>query len=71
MRRFISAVIGVLLLLSLVGAGTAAPDAPEIILQPQSPCYPEYSVAMYTVKASGTNLSATWYMEWQGQTYTI
>lgn len=71
MRRFISAVIGVLLLLSLVGAGLAAPDAPEITLQPQSPCYPEYSVAMYTVKASGTNLMATWYMEWQGQTYTI
>ena len=28
-------------------------------------------MAIYTVKVSGTNLSATWYMEWLGDTYTI
>ena len=49
----------------------AASEEPVIILQPQSPNYPEYSVAIYTVKAEGTNLKATWYMEWLGKTYTI
>ena len=47
----------------------AAQDGPMIILQPQSPNYPEYSVAVYTVKASGKNLTATWYLQWQGKTY--
>ena len=49
----------------------AASEEPVITLQPQSPNYPEYSVAIYTVKAEGTNLQATWYMEWLGKTYTI
>lgn len=49
----------------------AAQDTPYITLQPQSPNYPEYSVAIYTVEASGKNLTATWYMDWQGKTYTI
>lgn len=49
----------------------AAPEGPVITLQPQSPNYPNYSVAIYTVKAEGTNLSASWYMEWQGKTYEI
>lgn len=46
-------------------------DPPVILLQPQSPNFPEYSVASYTVKASGKNLSCTWYMEFQGKTYNI
>ena len=49
----------------------AALEEPVITLQAQSPNYPEYSVAIYTVKAEGTNLKATWYMEWLGKTYTI
>lgn len=49
----------------------AAPEEPVITMQPQSPNYPEYSVAYYTVKVSGTNLSATWYLEWQGETYNV
>lgn len=49
----------------------AASEEPVITLQPQSPNYPEYSVAIYTVKAEGSNLQATWYMEWLGKTYTI
>ena len=47
----------------------AAPEEPVITMQPQSPNYPEYSVATYTVKATGTNLTATWYIEYQGKTY--
>ena len=48
----------------------AASSAPVITMQPQSPNYPEYSVAIYTVKVTGKNLSATWYLQWQGKTYT-
>ena len=47
----------------------AAPEGPVITMQPQSHCYSEYSVAIYTVKATGTNLTATWYIEYQGKTY--
>ena len=50
---------------------SAATDKPSITLEVQSPNYPEYSVAIYTVKAEGKNLSATWFMEWQGKTYEI
>lgn len=70
-RKLISIFLSILLIHSLTVVAFAAPDAPEITLQPQSPNYPEYSVAIYTVKASGMNLSATWYMEWLGDTYTI
>lgn len=47
----------------------AAPEGPAITLQPQSPNYPEYSVAIYTAKAEGTNLIATWYIEYENKTY--
>ena len=70
MKKLISVFTSLLLLGSLVLCVFAA-GGPEITLQPQSPNYPEYSVAIYTVKASGSNLHATWYMEWLGNTYTI
>ena len=50
---------------------SAAPDAPEITMEPQNYQYPEYSVAIYTVKASGTNLRAIWYLEYEGVTYNL
>ena len=60
----------ILLLCCLLGLpALAAPEGPEITMHPQSPNYPNYSVAIYTVKAKGTNLSATWYIQWQGKTY--
>ena len=66
-------VIALLLIVLLCGMLTvpalAAPEGPVITMQPQSPNYPEYSVAIYTVKATGTNLTATWYIEYQGKTY--
>lgn len=71
MRRLISIILWTILIGSLSVMVFAASEPPEITLQPQSPNYPQYSVAMYTVKAEGTNLHATWYMEWQGKTYTI
>lgn len=71
MKKVISAILSILILGSFFMAVFAAEEGPEIILQPQSPNYPEYSVAIYTVKANGANLSATWYMEWLGDTYII
>lgn len=49
----------------------SAKTEPKITMQPYSAHYPEYSVASYTVKATGTNLSCTWFMEYQGVTYNI
>ena len=71
MKKRFSVVLCVLLVCILVIPAMAASDAPEIILEPQSPNYPEYSVASYTVKATGTNLRATWYLSWQGGTYNL
>lgn len=70
-RKLISFFLSILLIGSLAVVAFAAPEEPEITLQPQSPNYPNYSVAIYTVKVEGTNLMATWYMEWKGDTYTI
>ena len=70
-KKLITVLLTVLLISSMTVVALAASDEPVITLQPQSPTYPEYSVAIYTVKSSGTNLSATWYMEWMGDTYTI
>ena len=69
MKKVISLLLIVLLCGMLAVPALAAPEAPVITMQPQSPNYPEYSVAIYTVKATGTNLTATWYIEYQGKTY--
>lgn len=71
MKKVFYAAMAIVICCSLVLPVMAAPEGPEITLQPQSPDYPNYSVAIYTVKAEGSNLSATWYMEWSGKTYTI
>ena len=44
---------------------------PQIILEPQSPFYPEYSSAFYLVKVAGENLHVTWYLEWNGEIYNL
>lgn len=71
MKRLLTVLLMISLLCVCAFAVSAAPDEPVITLQPQSPNYPEYSVAMYTVRAEGTNMTATWYMTWNGDTYTI
>ena len=71
MKKLLILSVLVLLVVALALPALAAGSGPVITLQPQSPTYPEYAVAMYTVKASGTNLHAYWYMEWQGKTYEI
>ena len=69
MKKVISLLLIVLLCGMLAVPALAAPEGPVITMQPQSPNYPEYSVAIYTVKATGANLTATWYIEYQGKTY--
>ena len=71
MKKFVSLLLIIFVVCLGILPVSAASDEPVIILEAQSPNYPEYSVAIYTVKASGKNLNATWYMEWQGKTYTI
>ena len=71
MKKILSIVFAAVLLAALAVPAAAAPEGPQITLQPQNYQYPEYSVAMYTVKATGTNLRATWYLEFEGTTYNI
>jgi len=71
MRKLICSLLMFVVCLSFVLQASAAQEPPVIIMQPQSPCYPEYSVAMYTVKVEGSNLRAIWYMEWMGNTYCL
>ena len=71
MKKIICVVLCLLLVCLTAVPAMAAPEAPEITLQPQNYHYLEYSVACYTVKASGSNLSCTWYLEYEGNTYNL
>lgn len=71
MKRITVSLLVLMFLLMLVMPVMAAPDGPKITMQPQNYQYPEYSVAIYTVKATGTNLHATWYLEYEGKTYNL
>lgn len=71
MKKLCSMILCLLLVGTMALPVLAASDAPEITLQPQSPNWPEYSTALYTVKATGKNLSATWYLKWEGKTYNL
>lgn len=70
-RLFACCLAAIVLLGSLACLAFAAPEAPQITLQPQNVHYPEYSTAGYLVRASGTNLTCTWYLEYQGKTYNL
>lgn len=71
MKKLLSVLVCLLLIGCLTVPALAAPEGPQITMQPQNCHYPEYSVAIYTVKATGTNLHATWYLEYEGKTYNI
>lgn len=60
-----------LILMLLLAIPVSADSSVKITLQPQNYQYPEYSVAMYTVEASGSNLHCTWYIEYEGKTYNL
>ena len=69
MKKALCTLLVILMFGLLAIPAMAAQEAPEITMQPQSPNYPEYSVAIYTVKVNGSNLSATWFIEYQGNIY--
>lgn len=71
MKKMISVLVCLLLLCSLALPTLAVPEGPQITLQPQNYHYPEYSVAIFTVKATGTNLHADWYLKFEGKTYHL
>lgn len=71
MKRKICLILSILLVCLLAVPALAAQDAPQITLQPQSPSYGKYAVALYTVKATGKNLSCSWYLEYEGKTYNL
>ena len=57
MKKTICLLLVALLCGLLAVPALAASEGPVITLQPQNPNYPEYSVAAYTVKATGSNLN--------------
>ena len=69
MKKWIASLMILIMICIMAVPAMAAEEAPVITLQPQSYCYSEYSTAIYTVKATGTNLKATWYLEYKGKTY--
>lgn len=69
MKRIACILIVVFMLGVSVMPISAASDKPIITMNPQSPYYTEYAVAIYTVKVQGNNLSATWFIEYNGKTY--
>ena len=69
MKKLIGLFLAVVTIGLMVLSVSAVPDAPVITMQPQSSNYTEYAVAIYTVKATGSNLTATWYISYQGKTY--
>ena len=71
MKKILCMLSVVLLLCSMLIPATAASPEPKITMQPQNTQYSEYAVAIYTVKAEGSNLSATWYLEYEGKTYNV
>lgn len=70
MKKFMAITLLILMLLPMLMHTSAAVE-PKITMQPQNPHYPEYAVASYTVKASGTNLHCYWYLEYEGKTYNL
>lgn len=71
MKRSICRFLCLLLICILAIPALAAGQEPQITLQPQNYHYPKYSVAVYTVKAEGQNLRATWYLSYEGKTYCL
>lgn len=63
--------IATAILTCVLALSVSADESPVILMGPQNYTYPENSVAIYTVKASGKDLSAVWYMKWNGVTYNL
>ena len=61
------------LMITLLAAAMLVPvsaaDKPVITLQPQNSVYPEFASAIWSVGATGENLSYNWYIVYNGTAY--
>lgn len=68
MKKFIA-----LLMIALLAAAMLVPvsaaEKPVITLQPQNYIYPEFASALWSVRATGENLSYDWYIVYNGTAY--
>ena len=71
MKKLFSVMIAALMIFALSSFVFAADPEPVITLQPQNYTIPAGTTAVYRVEAEGTNLRATWYIEFMGETFDM
>ena len=68
MKKF-TALLMITLLAAAMLVPVSAADKPVITLQPQNSVYPEFASALWSVGATGENLSYDWYIVYNGTAY--
>ena len=68
MKKF-TALLMITLLAAAMLVSVSATDKPVITLQPQNSVYPEFASALWSVEATGENLSYNWYIVYNGTAY--
>ena len=68
MKKF-TALLMITLLAAAMLVPVSATDKPVITLQPQNSVYPEFASALWSVEATGENLSYNWYIVYNGTAY--
>ena len=68
MKR-LTIILCLILILPVLVLPAYANEAPIITQQPQNCTFPENSVATWSVEATGTDLSYTWYIRYHGIDY--
>ena len=68
MKKF-TAFLMITLLAAAMLVPVSAADKPVITLQPQNSVYPEFASALWSVGATGENLSYDWYIVYNGTAY--
>lgn len=66
MKKF-TALLMITLLAAAMLVPVSATDKPVITLQPQNSVYPEFASAIWSVEATGENLSYNWYIVYTAQ----
>ena len=68
MKKF-TALLMITLLAAAMIVPVSAAEKPVITLQPQNYVYPEFASALWSVRATGENLSYDWYIVYNGTAY--
>lgn len=68
MKKF-TALLMITLLAAAMLVPVSAAEKPVITLQPQNYVYPEFASALWSVGATGENLSYDWYIVYNGTAY--